>query len=77
MPVNRGQHGIQRRDPKLYEPITDADAEVICYPPGTGRARPDKRISDARAALEKLVRAVTLWRSTAARCPRSRGGTRA
>lgn len=57
MPVDRGRHWIQRRDPKLYDPITDADAEAICYPPGTGRAQRDKRIADARAALEKLVRA--------------------
>ena len=48
---------IQRRDPKLYDPITDADADAICYPPGTGRARRDMRIADACAALEKLVRA--------------------
>ena len=57
MPATGKAHWLQRRDPKLYDRITDRLAEQLCFPPGTGRAERRKRIADARAALERLVRA--------------------
>ena len=51
----KAAHWLQRRDPKLYDRITDRLAEQLCFPPGTGRARRRDRIADARAALERLV----------------------
>ena len=56
-PGKGSKHWLQRRDPKLYDRITDRLAEQLCFPPGTGRARRRDRISDARAALERLVKA--------------------
>ena len=56
MPIGDG-NWIQRRDPKFYDKLTDAEAEALCYPPGTGAKRRDQRISDAHSTLEKLVRA--------------------
>ena len=53
----KAAHWLQRRDPKLYDRITDRLAEQLCFPPGTGRAERRKRIADARAALERLVKA--------------------
>ncbi len=50
-------HWLQRRDPKLYDRLIDADVDAICYPPGYGAKRRDQRIKDAYATLEKLVRA--------------------
>ena len=50
-------HWLQRRAPKLYDRITDRLSEQLCFPPGTGRARQRDRIADARAALERLVKA--------------------
>ena len=57
MPAPGKAHWLQRRDPKLYDLITDRLAEQLCFPPGTGKARRSKRIADARAALERLVKA--------------------
>ena len=50
-------HWLQRRDPKLYDRITDHLAEQLCFPPGTGRSRRRDRIADAHKALERLVKA--------------------
>ena len=52
----KASHWLQRRDPKLYDRITDRLAEQLCFPPGTGRARRRDRIADARAALDRLVK---------------------
>ena len=38
-PGKGSKHWLQRRDPKLYDRITDRLAEQLCFPPGTGRAR--------------------------------------
>ena len=57
MPAPGSNHWLQRRVPKLYDRITDADAEALCFPPGTGATRRDQRIGDARDSLEKLVKA--------------------
>ena len=57
MPAPGKAHWLQRRDPKLYDRITDRLAEQLCFPPGTGRARRRDRIADAHAALERLVKA--------------------
>ena len=57
MPAPGKAHWLQRRDPKLYDRITDRLAEQLCFPPGTGRKRRRDRIADAHAALERLVRA--------------------
>ena len=47
---------LQLRDPKLYDRLTDADIDALCYPPGTGSKRRDERIADGRRVLDKLVR---------------------
>ena len=52
----KAAHWLQRRDPKVYDRITDRLAEQLCFPPGTGRERRRDRIADARAALERLVK---------------------
>ena len=57
MPAKGKEHWLQIYDPKAYEKQTDASAEAICYPPGTGARRRDQRVVDAWDALEKLVRA--------------------
>ena len=56
MPAPGKAYWLQRRDPKLYDRITDRLAEQLCFPPGTGRARRRDRIADARAALDRLVK---------------------
>ena len=56
MPARRGNHWLQRRDPKQYDVITDAIAEELCFPPETGAKRRDQRIADARDTLDKLVK---------------------
>lgn len=56
MPTRRGKHWLHRRTPKLYDKLTDADKEALCFPPGTGAKRRDQRIADANVALEELVR---------------------
>lgn len=57
MPIRHRNHWLQLRDPTRYDCIEDADAEAICYPPGTGARRRDQRRADAYAALEELVKA--------------------
>ena len=57
MPAPGKAHWLQRRDPKLYDRTTDRLAEQLCFPLGTGRKRRRDRIADARAALERLVKA--------------------
>ena len=52
----KAAHWLQRRDPKVYDRITDRLAEQLCFPPGTGKERRRARIADARAALERLVK---------------------
>ncbi len=56
MPAPGKAHWLQRRDPKLYDRMTDTLAEQLCFPPGTGRKRRRDRIADAHAALERLVK---------------------
>ena len=56
MPAPGGKYWLQLRDPKLYDRLTDAEIEALCYPPGTGSKRRDERIADGRRALDKLVR---------------------
>ena len=56
-PGKGSKHWLQRRDPKLYDRITDRLAEQLCFPPGTGKERRRARIAAARAALERLVKA--------------------
>ena len=56
MPAPGGKHWLQLRDPKLYDRLTDADIDALCYPPGTGSKRRDERIADGRRVLDKLVR---------------------
>ncbi|MDE0204897.1 MAG: hypothetical protein OXP66_02550 [Candidatus Tectomicrobia bacterium] len=53
----KATHWLQRRNPKLYDRLTDADKLAICFPAGTGRARRDMRLNDAEEVLEKLVKA--------------------
>ncbi len=56
MPAASTKHWLQIRDPKRYDRITDAAADALCYPPGTGAKRRDQRIADAYTALEELVK---------------------
>lgn len=56
LPVRGGEHWVQRRNPKLYDKLTDADKDAICFPTGTGKKRRDHRLADANEALELLVR---------------------
>ena len=56
MPAPGGKHWLQLHDPKLYDRLTDAEIDALCYPPGTGSKRRDERIADGRRALDKLVR---------------------
>ena len=41
MPAPGGNHWLQLRDPKLYDRLTDADIDALCFPPGTGIRRRD------------------------------------
>ena len=56
MPAPGGNHWLQLRDPKLYDRLTDADIDALCFPPGTGIRRRDMRIAEGRRVLDKLVR---------------------
>ena len=42
MPARRGKHWLHRRDPKLYDRLTDAEAEGLCYPPRHGKQAPGR-----------------------------------
>ena len=44
-----------KRDPKVYDRLTDGDKDAICYPAGTGKKRRDRRLIDADAVIQKLV----------------------
>ena len=55
-PVRAGKHWVQRRNPKLYDKLTDDIKDALCFPPGTGKKRRDHRLADANEALELLVK---------------------
>ena len=62
-PVAKGGPWLHRRDPLVYDKLTDADKDAIFYPAGTGKARRDRRLQDADAVLEKLVsEGDAIWR---------------
>lgn len=52
----RGAHWLRHRDPKVYDRLSDRDRDLLCFPPGTGKTDFSKRVRDADAALELLVR---------------------
>ena len=56
MPAPGGNHWLQLRDPKLYDRLTDADIDALCFPPGTGDKRRRHRIAEGRRVLDKLAR---------------------
>ncbi|MDE2768573.1 MAG: hypothetical protein OXI70_10850 [Chloroflexota bacterium] len=58
-PVGRGKRKrwLYRTDPKVYDRFTDREADLYAFPPGTGRARRDKRIKDGWDAVGRLIMA--------------------
>ena len=53
----KGKHWLYRTDPKVFDPFSDREADLYTFPPGTGKSRRDKRIQDAWAAVERLLKA--------------------
>lgn len=51
-----GRPWLYRRDPEVYDKMTDADKDAICFPAGTGKKRRDLRLAAADAVFEKLIR---------------------
>ena len=76
MPAPGGNHWLQLRDPHLYDRLTDADIDALCFPPGTGIRRRDMRIAEGRRVLDKLVREGDAeWRDGRLLPPPPRGST--
>ena len=62
-PVAKDGPWLYRHDPKVYDRLTDADKDAICFPAGTGHARLWRRLQDANAVFEKMVKeGDAVWR---------------
>ena len=62
-PAGKDGPWLYRRNPKVYDPLTDDDKIAICFPAGTGKARRDMKLHDADKVITKLVReGDAVWR---------------